>query len=192
MVGIVWIPATTTSFLCLRQFVWWESPGVHCRGFFVCGYGRGVLLLDLFPPRNRTEEQRNACAHHISRRAQAHAGPARERRGRRAARREGPARRGRRHRPGAPVREGDMLFDSRGILHGVVPVRPYARETWTGAPDVGSVAGRTTGWACAAGGISTSAAPGSFWSTRPGGSIARSTGWPSRWCRGETQERVHA
>lgn len=155
MVGIVWIPATTTSFLCLRQFVWWESPGVHCRGFFVCGYGRGVLLLDLFPPRNRTEEQRNACAHHISRRAQAHAGPARERRGRRAARREGPARR------------GDVV---------IVPVRPYARETWTGAPDVGSVAGRTTGWACAAGGISTSAAPGSFWSTRPGGSIARSTG----------------
>lgn len=113
-------------FLCLRQFVWWESPGVRCRGFFVCGYGRGVLLLGLFPPRNRTEEQRNACAHHISRRAQAHAGPARERRGRRAARQEGPARRGRRHRPGAP--------------------------------DVGSVAGRTTGWACAAGGISTSAA----------------------------------
>ena len=106
MVGIVWIPATTTSFLCLRQFVWWESPGIRCRGFFVCGYGRGVLLLGLFPPRNRTEEQRNACAHHISRRAQAHAGPARERRGRRAARREGPARRGRRHRPGAPVREG--------------------------------------------------------------------------------------
>lgn len=105
MVGIVWIPATTTSFLCLRQFVWWESPGIRCRGFFVCGYGRGVLLLGLFPPRNRTEEQRNACAHHISRRAQAHAGPARERRGRRAARREGPARRGRRHRPGAPVRE---------------------------------------------------------------------------------------
>ena len=106
MVGIVWIPATTTSFLCLRQFVWWESPGVRCRGFFVCGYGRGVLLLGLFPPRNRTEEQRNACAHHISRRAQAHAGPARECRGRRAARREGPTRRGRRHRPGAPVREG--------------------------------------------------------------------------------------
>jgi hypothetical protein len=106
VVGIVWIPATTTSFLCLRQFVWWESPGIRCRGFFVCGYGRGVLLLGLFPPRNRTEEQRNACAHHISRRAQAHAGPARERRGRRAARREGPARRGRRHRPGAPVREG--------------------------------------------------------------------------------------
>ena len=155
MVGIVWIPATTTSFLCLRQFVWWESPGVRCRGFFVCGYGRGVLLLGLFPPRNRTEEQGNACAHHISRRAQAHAGPARERRGRRAARREGPARRGRRHRPGAPVREG----------HGPVP------------PDAGSMAGRTTVWACAAGGISTSAAPGSCWSTRPGGSIARSTGW---------------
>ena len=48
MVGIVWIPATTTSFLCLRRFVWWESPGVRCRGFFVCGYGRGVLLLGLF------------------------------------------------------------------------------------------------------------------------------------------------
>lgn len=123
MVGIVWIPATTTSFLCLRQFVWWESPGVHCRGFFVCGYGRGVLLLDLFPPRNRTEEQRNACAHHISRRAQAHAGPARERRGRRAARREGPARRGRRHRPGAPVREGGMDRCARCGERG----RPYDR-----------------------------------------------------------------
>lgn len=82
--------------------------------------------------------------------------------------------------------------DPRGGDVVIVPVRPYARETWTGAPDVGSVAGRTTGWACAAGGISTSAAPDSFWSTRPGGSIARSTGWPSRWCRGETQERVHA
>ena len=64
--------------MSLRQFVWWESPGVRCRGFFVCGYGRGVLLLGLFPPRNRTEEQGNACAHHISRRAQAYAGPARE------------------------------------------------------------------------------------------------------------------
>lgn len=67
--------------------------------------------------------------------------------------------------------------DPRGGDVVIVPVRPYAREAWTGAPDVGSVAGRTTGWACAAGGISTSAAPGSFWSTRPGGSIARSTGW---------------
>lgn len=38
--------------------MWWESPGVRCRDFFVCGYGRGVLLLGLFPPRNRTKEQR--------------------------------------------------------------------------------------------------------------------------------------
>lgn len=31
--------------------------------------------------------------------------------------------------------------DPRGGDVVIVPVRPYARETWTGAPDVGSVAG---------------------------------------------------
>lgn len=56
-----------------------------------------------------------------------------------------------------------------------VPVRPYAGDMDRCAR-CGSVAGRTTVWACAAGGTSTSAARGSCWSTRPGGSIARSTG----------------
>jgi len=78
--------------------VWRESPGVRCRGFPVCGYGRGVLLLGLFPSGTQTENRGNAFARHIGRRVQAYAQSARERRDRRAARREGPAWRGRRHR----------------------------------------------------------------------------------------------
>ncbi|WP_394877519.1 transposase [Bifidobacterium longum] len=78
--------------------MWRESPGVRCRGFFVCGYGRGVLLLGLFPSGTQAENRGNAFARHIGRRVQAYAQSARERRDRRAARREGPAWRGRRHR----------------------------------------------------------------------------------------------
>ncbi|AUD73260.1 transposase [Bifidobacterium breve] len=65
--------------------------------------------------------------------------------------------------------------DPRGGDVVIVPVRPYARDMDRCARcgERGRPYDRLGVRRC---GISTSAAPGSCWSTRPGGSIARSTG----------------
>ena len=66
----------------LRQFVrWGVGPRRLCRGFFARGIREGRSPVWFVSAKKVEPEQGNACANHISRRAQAHAAPARQRRG---------------------------------------------------------------------------------------------------------------